>query len=290
MPAKRRSSAKRAAAAEAKRAETTTVGEPEVLAPPPPPEAIVDARLDAAAPTAKKLTFRIVGMQHERLWLEKGHLPFFAFPYDYSLDPCANCGGHCCTTKVYVTTIEAMRLSLTLAIPFDDVVERQPADQPKGRSQTVPIVVDDGAWRLTLKKRDPESQKCIFFFEVGDRGRCGVHAIRPGVCRQFPYTTDVDDETISAGPPTPCPTRWLYNEATEKRVEADTRGWIADIDEEHRLIAAWDDSPADDRSWPAFTRFAVKQLATRFGKDARQLLAPPRRRRFSDPEPEREDW
>jgi Fe-S-cluster containining protein len=176
-----------------------------------------------------------------------------------------------------------MRVALTLSLPFDDVVERLPADTTKGLSQTVPLALDEGPVRLTLKKRDPETMRCMFFFQVGSRGRCGIHAVRPGVCRQFPYTVNVDDETISAGPPLPCPVRWLYNEEVERRVEQDTRNWLRDIEDEKALAAAWEARDHEDKSWAAFTRFAIRRLAARFGKSADDLLAPPRRRKFSDP-------
>ncbi len=258
-------------------------------------KATEDEALAGGAPPAKKprakrgsstrkrrLPYRILDMEHVSFWEEKRKLPRFMFPFDYSLDPCASCVGYCCQTIVHVTMVEALRVSLPLGVALDDMVRRIPADGERGNKQTVPLPLDEGEVRLVFRQQEGHGG-CIFLHAVGARSICSAHALRPGVCRVFPYKVDVGDRVISAGGPIACPTRWLYDERVEARVDEDVRRWLADIDEERALVEAWraqadDAASPSDRSWLAFQRFAIRRLAGRCGLDADEILRPPRRR------------
>lgn len=228
-------------------------------------------------PRKRKLPYRILDMEHVSFWEERRHLPRFLFPFEYSKDPCSSCVGYCCQTIVHVTMVEALRVVLPLGVPLDDVVRRIPADGERGSKQTVPLPLDEGEVRLVLKQRESDGG-CLFLHTVGARNICSVHALRPGVCRVFPYKVDVGDRIISAGAPIACPTRWLYDEAIEQRVAGDVRQWLEDIEEERALVEAWRAHDGEDRSFAAFTRFAIRRLAGRYGLDADELLRPPRRK------------
>lgn len=225
----------------------------------------------------RALPYRILDMPHVSLWEEKRKLPRFLFPFEYSLEPCATCVGYCCQPIVHVTMVELLRITLHLGLAVDDVVTRIPSDGTRGDEQTVPLPLDEGEVRLVFRQQ-PGHGSCVFLHAVGERSLCSVHALRPGVCRVFPYRVDVGDRIVSAGAPIACPTRWLYDEAAEQRVAADVRGWLDDIEEERALVAAWRERDDDDKSWAAFTRFAVRRLASRYGLDAEVLLRAPRRR------------
>lgn len=228
-------------------------------------------------PRKRKLPYRVVDMEHVSFWEERRHLPRFLFPFEYSKDPCSSCVGYCCQTIVHITMVEALRVALPLGVALDEVVRRIPADGERGQKQTVPIPLDEGEVRLVLRQQAGNGS-CVFLHAVGPRNICSVHALRPGVCRVFPYRVDVGDRIVSAGAPIACPTRWLYDEAIEQRVAGDVRQWLDDIEEERALVRAWSAHDDEDRSFPAFTRFAIRRLASRYGLDADELLRPPRRR------------
>ena len=216
--------------------------------------------------------FKIFDMPHEDFWREKRALPYEEFPYELSLSPCDDCAGLCCSAVVNLTTVEALRIAVTLAIPLDEIVDRQRDDGETGASQSVAIPLDEGDVRLALKSADPGTDACIFLHAVGARRRCSIYELRPGACRQYPYTMQVDDTLLSGGAPTLCPTGWLQNDEVAARVERDIRAWFAVMEEERALIASWVDDDSADRSFGAFTRFAVRRLASSFGKDAEELL------------------
>lgn len=230
-----------------------------------------------SAKKKRPLPYRILDMEHVSFWQKKRDLPRFVFPFEYSLDPCSGCVGYCCQTIVHVTMVEALRISLALGASLDDMVQRIPADGERASKQTIPLPLDEGEVRLVFRQQEGHGG-CVFLHAVGPRSICSVHALRPGVCRVFPYKVDVGDRVLSAGSPIACPTRWLYDEAVEERVSADVARWLEDIDEERALVAAWSEHDDDDKSWPAFQRFATRRLASRYGRDAEELLRPARRR------------
>jgi hypothetical protein len=88
---------------------------------------------------------------------------------------------------------------------------------------------------------------------------------------------------LSAGAPTLCPTSWLQNEEVTQRLEKEIRAWYASMDEERALIAAWEAHDGEDRSFRAFTRFAIRHVAPSLGKDPEELLLPQRRQHLGDP-------
>jgi Fe-S-cluster containining protein len=219
----------------------------------------------------------ILNMVPQAAWEEQQRRPRFLQPRELSLDPCAVCVGNCCFAQVRVTTVEALRIALALTLPILDVVQVSPAPEgAEAQDHRQPIPLASGAVRLSLRVR--EGHRCLFLFHVNGRGRCGIHALRPGPCRIYPFHVQQGQRRVSVGGQSMCPVGWLQNEDTVKRVAADLKAWDADIAAEKRLLAAWARHPGADRSLPAYLTFAVGRLARRFGKDPAVLLAPPRRR------------
>lgn len=225
----------------------------------------------------KRAAFRILDMEHESFWDEKKKLPRFLYPHEHSLDPCASCRGLCCSSTIHLTAVEALRLRVALSLPLDLFVVRVPAVDGRGAKQTVAIPLDEGPVRLALKQR-PGSDDCVLLHRVDDRALCSAYALRPGACRVFPYAAQIGDRVISAGPPLPCPTRWLWNDDVAKKVRKDVEQWLADLEFERGLVDSWTAAPIADRSFASFERFAIAAAASHLGYDAARVLTPPRRR------------
>lgn len=108
--------------------------------------------------------------------------------------PCDNCAAPCCRNyQVVIDGGDAFRLAETLKTPMQDFCELRWIEREEGGYR---ILLDGRAdaeprfHRLVLRKvPDPDPQyteRCIFLVSVGPRGRCGVHAIRPGACSIYP--------------------------------------------------------------------------------------------------------
>jgi Fe-S-cluster containining protein len=218
----------------------------------------------------------ILNMVAAQEWEPHKNRPRFLQPVEFSRDPCANCVGNCCFAEIRVTTVEALRICLTLSLPFWDVVAASDTpEDPAQQDHRVPIPTSQGAKRLRL--RNLEGARCVFLHSVGPRGRCAIHALRPGPCRLFPFSVAVGDRRVSVGSQQMCPVGWLKDATLEQRVARDLAAWDRDIAAEKRLVTAWTRTRQEDRSLQAFLAFAVGRLARRFGKDPQEVLSGGRR-------------
>jgi Fe-S-cluster containining protein len=104
--------------------------------------------------------------------------------------PCDGCAAPCCRFyTIYLDGSDAYRISRTLKVPMADFLELQPSADPGPEWS---IRLDDGTtrYRMHLKKvKDPDpeySTRCMFLVTIGDRGRCGIYAMRPSLCAAYP--------------------------------------------------------------------------------------------------------
>lgn len=218
----------------------------------------------------------VLNMPHEDAWTPHRNEPRFLRPVEFSVDPCRHCGGHCCSAQVDVTTVEALRIAATLGLPFGDVVRRMPYSAQEVRpGNNPPIPMEDGTFTLALQ-HTPQHQ-CVFLHHIGPRGRCAIHAVRPGPCRVFPYDVAFKGRRIRVGSQALCPVKWLTSDAAVERLTRDIEQWQADQTRERGLVTAWKRSTNKDRTYVAFVTFAVHRLKRALGLDVEQLLAAPRR-------------
>ena len=215
-------------------------------------------------------------MPHASEWEAVRDRPRFLQPLEFSLNPCAHCPGHCCSGVVALTTVEALRLCLTLSLPLDHVVVRSPVQEgAQGTPQTLPTALSDGVFTLQLRHKGVQ---CVFLHHVEGRGMCAAHAVRPAICRLYPYDVDDGGRHVRVGGQNLCPVRWLHDDAADARVERDVRQMDADMAQEKKLLSAWKRRKSGNNSWAAYIVFSVNKLAHALGFDAAEILRPPRRR------------
>jgi Fe-S-cluster containining protein len=199
-----------------------------------------------------------------------------------SLHPCNHCDGACCSLLVQVSNVEAWRLALNLAVSIDDVVNVKPYVPKNAFSlSSRPFSLDDGPHTLELKSVG-EKPRCTFFMDIGGRGRCGVHGLRPSICRLFPYEFEYKELRLKTGTQSRCPISWLKDDAAERSLQRDVDQALLDAEEETRVIAAWD-ATEGDRSWGAFCSFVQRELGPYLGvvEDPLQPLVRLKRNRLS---------
>ncbi len=116
-----------------------------------------------------------------------------------TFSPCAQCREACC--RDYVVTVSGLdvyRIGIGLGLrPEQFTVPSAFGDPPEG------FRVDQSGqtYRMCLdKQRDNGSAGwCTFWMPFGDgMGRCGIYALRPGVCRTYPATL-IDGEVAVRG-------------------------------------------------------------------------------------------
>ncbi|MEW5851187.1 MAG: YkgJ family cysteine cluster protein [Myxococcota bacterium] len=218
---------------------------------------------------------RVLNMPDVSEWDKVRHLPRFMQPVEFSLAPCTHCRAPCCWVDVELTTVEAARIALNLALPFDDVVTRHVLREGEERlSKNLPIPLVDGPTVLRLKRR--ANSECNFLNYVGERGRCAIHGLRPGICRLYPYEVQWGRRHVRVGSQSLCPVRWLKDDAAEARLRENLTQIDADRALERKLLTSWK-RRRGERTWQAYVPFAVRKLAPELGASAEEYLREPRR-------------
>jgi Fe-S-cluster containining protein len=231
----------------------------------------------------KQTRFTILDMPEVSWWEEQRHKPRFLLPAEYSRNPCATCAGLCCLASNQLTSVEATRMALTLALPAPSFTQALPLEGAPPRAHTVAIPLEGGDHTLCFaNKRQPQGDDtCIFLNRIGDVGRCSAHSVRPGVCRMYPYRVELDDRELHAGIPLACPTRWLQDAQIRRGVKKSTLAWLADLERERVLVAEWRSCDEEDRSYAGYARWAARALADEM-KLRFEDVYPPQRRRLGD--------
>jgi Fe-S-cluster containining protein len=210
-------------------------------------------------------------------WDERRKLPRFMEPREFSTNPCNQCPGHCCQPVGALSVTEAVRMFATLELSPDLVVERRPADpnRVKTRREPEPIALEgEGEVQLFMRLKD---RWCPFLHHVGTRGMCSIYALRPAICRVYPFELVWDGTHMRVGTTTYCPSGWLQDDETRTRLEATMVQWDADVALHQKVLRSWKRRKQGPRTWEAFVEHAVRTLAKPLGLNAQRLLQPPRR-------------
>ncbi|MBI5495711.1 MAG: YkgJ family cysteine cluster protein [Deltaproteobacteria bacterium] len=180
----------------------------------------------------------------------------------YSTEPCSNCAASCCSAKVELTTVEALRVAHGLRIAVEAVVQR--IDCPPNladRMASVPIPLDDGL--TVLRLRHSAAGACVFLQRLLEQGRCAAHAHRPALCHFFPFRFRVNERTLSMGDPAVCPARWVKSAALEAALRRVHARWRRDFSDEKRLVRDWERAGGAARPWREYAEFAARWVEAR---------------------------
>lgn len=209
----------------------------------------------------------------EAAWDEMKQKPRFLQPHDHSKAPCRHCVGTCCQADIRTTTVEAIRIALTLGVPVLDFIEPVDAAVFADSATEWPVIPVDGAQlRLRLRKVDTW---CIWLHRVNGRGRCSIHALRPGPCRLYPFEMQVGERRVTTGNQNICPVGWVKTDALEEQAHADLRAFDADMAAERALIDAWTAARVPG-GVEEYLRWAVAHAGPGMGLDVEEYLRPRR--------------
>ncbi len=218
---------------------------------------------------------RILNVLDAAEWEQIRHAPRAVQPVDFSPEPCVRCPAPCCAAVVRLTTVEALRIAFTLAIDLEGFLEPTPFEG-EGLGNGAPLNVDGGEVLLRLQHR---SGGCVHaYMPQPGRVRCGSWAIRPGACRVYPHTIELDEHHISVGSQKLCEVKWVQTEALRTSLEADVQQWLADLDAARDIAARWNDGERGDRSFGALCTWLIDEVAAELGHDAGRLRPPPARK------------
>lgn len=194
---------------------------------------------------------------------------------NYALNPCAYCASKCCSLRVDLTIIEALRVSYTLVLPLlDFLVVRQPTVKHPAKLCSPFLILNEPsnfAFRQNVGH-------CFHLTRPGElRSRCGIYALRPAICRLYPFSMEQNGILIEMGNEQHCPVNWMQNDETRERARADFNQFQEDYALEKQWLAKWNTRPYEDRALETFIDFLMNEVGPTLGYNPDVFSALPER-------------
>lgn len=190
--------------------------------------------------------------------------------------PCSTCHEACCRDYlVTVSGLDVYRICIGIGLsPGQFARPTAFGDPPSGFR----VDTSDRRYRLSLDKQSAGGAAgwCVFWmpFESG-LGRCGIYALRPGVCRSYPATM-VDGE-VALRPNIMCPegawgpTSGLFTQRWRAQVERQ----YAELEIDARVNLLWNEAASlTEDAAEGYQRYLDWMLAVYGGLAARVGVGP----------------
>jgi len=193
---------------------------------------------------------------------------------EYHTTPCTLCDSRCCCARICINVVDLARLVLILRVAPEDLLI---LDAEHETPLTLPATVAGRPVHMILRRIPTEGLElpaCHMLARPGGALRCGVHGLRPGICRAYPFQfkTDRSDEVFSVGPATLCPRQWAVGPAVRRAVEQEILTWRRENDAAERIVGRWNaEHGAEDAV--AFFAFAIERAARYLKLDPRPYHA-----------------
>jgi Fe-S-cluster containining protein len=201
---------------------------------------------------------------------ERGSKPRFLNIVQGSEAPCVDCTSYCCRARVVINIPDLVRLSGPLAIHPFSLCDLTEADSRNGE----PVLIGDTPKHMVLRRG--EDEHCQLLLTVDGLRRCGVHAIRPGICRVYPFSYVRGSMTYELGH-VMCPTQWILSKERQDRVLDDVECYEQDRALDRRIVKAFNQRPVEERTALAFWEHAMREGGKALGQDVSFMFrVPPR--------------
>ncbi|HNV70675.1 MAG TPA: YkgJ family cysteine cluster protein, partial [Candidatus Ozemobacteraceae bacterium] len=124
--------------------------------------------------------------------------------------PCLDCAVSCCQAfRIYVTAFDLSRISQRLGVaPSEFCLPVQCAGDNLDHRHLAFSLGAEEHFLLGLRRR---RQGCLFLMRIGHQRRCGIHDVRPLVCRSYPLAPYRQKPVMARQ--ALCPRPWVLNDA-----------------------------------------------------------------------------
>lgn len=189
--------------------------------------------------------------------------------------PCTNCPSRCCHANVVLNVCDLVRLAGPLLVHPSSVCNLTFIETRNGAS----VLIGDTPKHIMLRK-NPEQELCVLLLDVDGHRRCGVHALRPGICRIYPFSYRRGTRLYQMGHVI-CPTQWVMSKEAVDRVLTDIEQHEQDRVVDRRIVQRWNDTvPVDQRTAPAFWDYAMREAGAALGVDVSFMFRQPQRQKL----------
>ena len=163
--------------------------------------------------------------------------------------PCATCNANCCASySVVITPFDALDISKALEINFEDFLTVEETD-----NENYYFRLADNK-KCTLRLRARENFECIFLLKINGHNRCGIHAIRPYVCRCYPYNLDQITNVPFFMENVLCPSGWDISEEQINNFRKDLISFNDRWKKTYDFYNSWNESESE-KSWENFIEY-----------------------------------
>ena len=200
----------------------------------------------------------------------RGYRPSFLNVLPASDAPCLDCTAYCCRARVVINVPDLLRLCVPLGLAPSSLCNLEEADSRNGE----PIMIGDTPRHMVLRKA--EDEHCQLLMTVDGQRRCGVHALRPGICRVYPFSYDRGSTTYELGY-VRCPTEWLLAKDRQDAVLDDIEAYEQSRAVDRRVVRRFNALPLEERSPQAFWACALREGGAELGTDVSLFFRPPPR-------------
>ena len=166
--------------------------------------------------------------------------------------PCISCHTNCCKEyTIFVNAHDVYRISVGLGLDPGNFLEIYGAKEDEWGIQ-----IEDGLVDLALKQKD---DTCTFLIKFGDNFRCGIHDLKPGVCKSYPF--QLKDRKLIQMDDKMCPVDWDVTKEFETmmitHLKKDENEWKFYYD----LILEWNATHQPAAKLSEFLRFLIDRVA-----------------------------
>ncbi|MEW5850005.1 MAG: YkgJ family cysteine cluster protein [Myxococcota bacterium] len=217
--------------------------------------------------------FTLAEYVSEEVYAQRKDLPRFLNVIPASESPCTGCHAECCRARVVMNVPDLVRLVAPLQMPPSSACDLVECETRNGE----PILIGETPKQIVLRKGDDDF--CVFLMNVDGHRRCGVHAIRPAICRIYPFSWERGNMRYQMGY-VACPSMWVVGEARKNAVLDDVESHEHDRVLDRKLVRRWNARPAEERTPQGFWRFAMVEGAAELGLDVGYLTRPEPRTRL----------
>lgn len=168
------------------------------------------------------------------------------------MELCSSCKGHCCSRFVIIVTpYDVKKISEALKLDPLKFVDVQPAEFG---SKYPSFLLRDGKHVLALDQKLGK-RECIFFMKINGIGRCGIHSIRPTICRTYPFELGEGLESVEEYV---CPKQyWPKGEKREEFIR-NIQKLEKEIEKYKEMVEEWNQNPG--KNLHEFLDFCLERL------------------------------
>jgi len=194
------------------------------------------------------------------------------FARRYHHAPCSLCNSQCCCEKVCINVVDLARMALALGVRAEQVVTLSTEHKS---TITIPALIDGQRTHMLLRQVPTEGltrPACHMLARPGGQLRCGVHSVRPGVCRAYPFRFYTDrGNYFYVGLPFLCPISWALAPAARHTIENEIVNWRRENDAAERAVRRWNATRGNEDA-ASFFAWAIESGGRYLGLDPRPYL------------------